>query len=167
MRGSGNIKSPSPEEIQKVVDQIKKTEFWLCSQFADVLLRFIEITSIKDKVSSRQLQGTAMYFLVLEGGRTTPTQLARMMLRSKDGMTKVIDSLEKEGLVVRDYTDKDRRLTYVKLTMAGLEWAMQRFSKGNIRAQQVMSCLDVAEWKTLVNLTEKVRKRLISVLEDI
>ena len=81
-------------------------------------------------------------------------------------MTKIIDNLEKEGLVVRDYTEKDRRLTYIKLTSAGLEWAMERFHKGNVRAQQVMDCLDVQERKTLINLMGKMRKTMISILES-
>ncbi len=107
-----------------------------------------------------------MYFLILEGGKMTPTQLAKKMLRSKDGITKIVDTLEREGLVTRGYTKKDRRLTYIKLTPAGLEFMIQKLNKGNMRGQQVMSCLSVSERKTLVDIIEKMREKMISILEE-
>jgi len=113
------------------------------------------------------LQGSALYFLLLNNGESTPTQLARDMLRSKHSVTKIIDSLEKEGLIVRDFTNKDRRVTSVKLTASGLEHLKQRFSKGNERANKVMDSLDTKERKTLVELTERLRKKMTAMLDSL
>jgi DNA-binding MarR family transcriptional regulator len=159
------LKQPLPEDIKGALNQIKETDFWLCVQFADTLIRYLEITMKQDSVISR-LQGSALYFLLLNGGESTPTQLANIMLRSKHSVTKIIDSLEKEGLIIRDFTNKDRRVTSVKLTAAGLEHVKRRFSKGNERASKVMGILDTKEQKRLVDLTEKLRKKMTAILDS-
>ena len=160
------LKQPLPEDIKGALGQIKETNFWLCVQFADTLIRYLEITMKQDSVISR-LQGSALYFLLLNGGESTPTQLANSMLRSKHSVTKIIDSLEKEGLIVRDFTNKDRRVTSVKLTASGLEHLKHRFSKGNERANKVMDSLDTKERKTLVELTERLRKKMTAMLDSL
>jgi DNA-binding MarR family transcriptional regulator len=157
-------KIPTEEEIGEALLQVKETDFWLCVQFADTLLRYIEITMKQDSVVSR-LQGSALYFLLLQGGVSTPTRLASNMFRSKHSVTKIIDSLEKEGLVVRDFTNQDRRVTSIKLTEAGLERVKQRFSRGNERARKVMDSLDTGEQKKLVVLMEKMRQRMTEILD--
>ena len=159
-------KQPLPGDIKGALNQIKETDFWLCVQFADTLIRYLEITMKKDSVISR-LQGSALYFLLLNGGESTPTQLANTMLRSKHSVTKIIDSLEKEGLIIRDFTNKDRRVTSVKLTAPGLEHLKQRFSKGNERANKVMNILDTKEQKLLVDLTERMRQKMTATLESL
>jgi DNA-binding MarR family transcriptional regulator len=162
--GAIPIKKPSTREVKGLLNQIKATDFWRCVQFADALIRYLEITMKQDSVVSR-LQGSALYFLLLSGGESTPTRLANRMLRSKHSVTKIIDSLEKEGLVVRDFTNKDRRVTSVRLTAAGLEHLRKRFAKGNERARHVMDSLDKKEQKRLVELTERMRKKITLTLE--
>jgi len=159
-------RQPLPEDIKQVLNQIKETDFWLCVQFADTLIRYLEITMKEDRVVSR-LQGSALYFLLLDGGESTPTQLARHMLRSKHSVTKIIDGLEKEGLIARSATEKDRRVTSLKLTARGLERVKQRFARGNERAGQVMASLDAKEQKRLVALTERLRQRINAILDSL
>jgi DNA-binding MarR family transcriptional regulator len=164
--GVARSKAPLPRDIRGALDKIKETDFWLCVQFADTLIRYLEITMKQDRVVSR-LQGSALYFLLLDGGESTPTQLARDMLRSKHSVTKIIDGLEKEGLIVRSSTNKDRRVTSVKLTARGLERVKQRFSRGNERAGQVMASLNVKEQKRLVALTGKMCQRINAILDSL
>ncbi len=160
------LQKPSPGEIKAALNKIKETDFWLCVQFADTLIRYLEITMKQDSIVSR-LQGSALYFLLLNGGESTPTQLANTMLRSKHSVTKIIDGLEKEGLVVRDFTNKDRRKTSVRLTSAGLEHLRQRFARGNQRARKVMDSLDDKEQKRLVELTERMRQKMTAILQHL
>jgi DNA-binding MarR family transcriptional regulator len=164
--GIKQLKQPLPGDIKDILNQIKQTNFWLCVQFADTLIRYLEITMKEDRVISR-LQGSALYFLLLNGGESTPTQLANTMLRSKHSVTKIIDSLEKEGLIVRDFTNKDRRVTSVKLTSSGLEHMRQRFSKGNDRANKVMGVLDRKEQKLLIDLTKRMRQKMTALLDNL
>jgi DNA-binding MarR family transcriptional regulator len=157
---------PVPRDVKEALTKIRETDFWLCVQFADTLLRYIEITMKQDIVISR-LQGSALYFLLLKGGVSTPSRLAKAMLRSKHSVTKIIDSLEKEGLITRSFTSRDRRVTSIKLTAAGLEHLKHRFERGNERAAKVMGCLSAAEQKELAALTERMRKRMNKILESL
>ena len=164
--GTIQSKAPLPRDIKAALNKVKETDFWRCVQFADTLIRYLEITMKQDSVVSR-LQGSALYFLLLNGGESTPTQLARDMRRSKHSVTKIIDSLEKGGLVTRDFTNKDRRVTSVKLTAAGLQHLKQRFARSNERANKVMDSLDSKEQKRLIELTERLRQKMNEILESL
>jgi DNA-binding MarR family transcriptional regulator len=156
---------PLPDELQQVARQIKEVDFWACVNFADMIKRYLEITMKKDNLSP--LHAIAMFDLVLSGGSLTPTKMAELMFRSKHSITKIIDNLEKEGFIVRDFSSKDRRVTLVKITPAGLEYVRNNLNKGDIRAKQVMACLDTYEQKRLVDLTAKMCRRMSDILESI
>ncbi|OGN99948.1 MAG: hypothetical protein A2Y90_03340 [Chloroflexi bacterium RBG_13_52_12] len=119
----------------------------------------------KDDISP--LHAIAMFHLVCSGGSSTPTHLAELMFRSKHSVTKIVDNLEKEGFIVRDFSSKDRRVTYIRVTSAGLEYVRNNQNKGNKRARQVMDCLDISEQKTLAELTEKMSNRMTDILEKL
>jgi DNA-binding MarR family transcriptional regulator len=166
MRKLTSIKQPGLDDLKEVAEQILKTEFWSCVSFSDITSRYVEITMKIDNVS--RLHGIAMYCLVLMGGSTTPTQLAKKMFRSKHSMTKIIDSLEKEGLVMRDYTNKDRRVTFIKITQDGLDYVRQNIAnKGNKRAQEAIACLDRSEQKVLIGLLDKMRSNMTRIMNEL
>lgn len=166
MRKLTSTKQLAPEDLKEVGDQIRRTEFWSCVSFSDTTSRYVEITMKIDNVS--RLHGIAMYCLVLMGGSTTPTQLAKTMFRSKHSMTKIIDNLEKEGLVIRDYTNRDRRVTHIKLTVEGLNYVRQNIAgKGNKRAQEAISCLEKSEQKLLIELMEKMRGNMTRIMNEL
>ena len=156
---------PVADDIKKVAQQIQEVNFWLCVTFADTIGRYCEITMKKDDISP--LHAIAMYYLIRAGGSSTPTHLAELMFRSKHSVTKIVDNLEKEGFIVRDFSSKDRRVTHIRVTSAGLEYVRNNQNKGDMRAKQVMDCLDVAEQEKLVKLTEKLCNRMTDILEKI
>ncbi len=49
--GAGKERAPLPREIRSALDKIRETDFWLCVQFADTLIRYLEITMKKDSVT--------------------------------------------------------------------------------------------------------------------
>ena len=156
---------PVADDIKKVAQQIWEVNFWQCVTFADTIGRYCEITMKKDDISP--LHAIAMYYLIRAGGSSTPTHLAELMFRSKHSVTKIVDNLEKEGFIVRDFSSKDRRVTHIRVTSAGLEYVRNNQNKGDMRAKQVMDCLGVAEQEKLVKLTEKLCNRMTDILEKI
>jgi DNA-binding MarR family transcriptional regulator len=160
-----NRKAPALQEIEEIAGKITGMDFWLCVRFTDVVRKYLQVTMKEDQLSP--LQFKAMWQLVVLGGSSNPTELARNMLCSKHSMTLIIDGLEKEGLVVREFaTNKDRRVTHVKITGAGIQYVRENVSRGNQRAKKVMGCLDVTEQKLLVNLTERMRKRMMDLMNE-
>lgn len=47
--------------------------------------------------------------------------LAQAVLLSKSGLTRLVDRMERAGLVIREPCERDRRGTFARLTDAGLE----------------------------------------------
>ncbi|MFA5307974.1 MAG: MarR family transcriptional regulator [Dehalococcoidales bacterium] len=159
------VNNPVSSEIEEVAAQVREVNFWLCVKFSDIISRYCEITMKKDDISP--LHGMAMYHLVCTGGSSTPTHLAEMMFRSKHSVTKIVDNLEKEGFIVRDFSSKDRRVTHICVTAAGLAYVKNNQNKGDARARQVMDCLSAPQQKTLVGLTETLCIRMTDILEKL
>lgn len=162
---SSSYSGPGPEEFKRVAEQIGELNFWLCVTFADTIMRYLEITMKKDDISPLHI--LAMYHLVRAGGSLTPTQLAEAMFRSKHSVTKIMDNLEKEGFIIRDFSSQDRRVTVIRVTEAGLEYVKKNQHKGEMRAKQVMDCLAAADQKTLVALTAELSNRMTGILDKL
>jgi DNA-binding MarR family transcriptional regulator len=156
---------PGLEEFKKVAEQIGELNFWLCVTFADTIIRYLEITMKKDDISPLHI--IAMYHLVRSGGSLTPTQLSEAMFRSKHSVTKIMDNLEKEGFIIRDFSSQDRRVTVIRVTVAGLEYVKKNQHKGEMRAKQVMDCLNDVDQKTLTAFTGKLNDRMTNILEKL
>ncbi len=156
---------PLADDFKQAADQVREVNFWLCVTFSDTIGRYCEITMRKDDISP--LHAMAMWHLVCVGGVSTPTQLADMMFRSKHSVTKIVDNLEREGFILRDFSNKDRRVTQIKVTPAGLKYVKQNQNKAELRAKQVMDCLNNDEQKVLVNMMDKLGQRMTDILEKL
>src|ERR1035437_2528667 len=97
------------EEIKKTAKLIRNTEFIHLASLADMVDRFVDMSYLPGTTS--RLTMNALNILVAHGGTLTPTELSRRMYRSKHSITKVVDSLEKEGFIIRDSNTPDRRVT--------------------------------------------------------
>jgi DNA-binding MarR family transcriptional regulator len=62
-----------------------------------------------------------LIFLRAAGGRLRMAELADGVLLSRSGITRLVDRLERSGLLVRDTCDSDRRGCFAVLTNAGEE----------------------------------------------
>jgi DNA-binding MarR family transcriptional regulator len=156
---------PTPEEFKRVSEQIGELNFWRCVTFADTITRYLEITMKKDDISPLHI--IALYHLVRAGGSLTPTQLSEAMFRSKHSVTKIMDNLEKEGFIVRDFSSQDRRVTIIRVTESGLEYVKKNQHKGEIRAKQVMDRLEAVEQEKLVSLAGKLNDQMTGILEKL
>ena len=59
--------------------------------------------------------------LILNGGKLTATDISQQVFRSRYTVTRLVDTLEKQGLVKRESIDRDRRMKLVGITRKGLE----------------------------------------------
>ena len=153
-------KLPVSRELEETTKLMRRKNFLYITSFADILNRFSEIHF---KVP---LRFTALSFLITRGGSLTPTELARLMFRSKHSITKIIDGLEKEGFVVRVPDSKDRRSLQVKITSKGLQHAKKNMIRGDEYVKDLISCLDKAEWENLIHAIKKLRKNLMQKMAE-
>jgi DNA-binding MarR family transcriptional regulator len=149
---------PTPEEINLVNQQIRKTQFTRLVAFADVVNRYTEIM-LKDKFT--WLQTSALIFTITRGGSLTPSQLARIMLRPKYSVTKIVDGLEKDGLVQRIHNGQDRRSINIEVTSMGLDRIISLLKNIQGAENELRSCLSKEEMENLVPTIRKLRDKLI------
>ena len=90
----------------------------------------------------------------------THSELARVLLRANHSMTRLVDVLERDGLVRRHRDKKDRRTVYVKVTPAGLDFMKEYIDQIDLIEKEVMSCFDENERKTLRHLIRKLSEQL-------
>jgi len=152
-------KLPNDQQIANSAKAIRARDFIYLASFADTLNRYTDIMLRKDNVN--RLRWGALDLLIVRGGSLTPTKMARLTFRSKHSITKVIDSLEKDGFLIRQHSDQDRRKIYIKVTLAGLEYVMQSLRRSDGVWNPLTSRLNRDERKLLLNLTERLRRMMI------
>ena len=153
---------PSEEEIKRTGQLIRNREFIHLASLADMVDRFVDM-SYRPGTTSR-LTLNALNILVAHGGTLTPTELSRRMYRSKHSITKVVDSLEKEGLIMRDSNTPDRRVTLIRVTAKALNLLSKSLTDSPIARHDVMNCLTREEQEQFSVLVEKLRRELKSVI---
>ena len=155
-----NKRLPDTQELTDTTTLMRGRRFLYITNFADILNRFSEM-NFKDP-----LRFTALSLLITKGGSLTPTELARLMFRSKHSITKIIDGLEKKGYIVRIRDKKDRRMIHVKLTTEGFEHVKKNMDLGDVHVKGILSCLDENEWEVFLESIKKLRKALIARMKD-
>jgi DNA-binding MarR family transcriptional regulator len=148
--------------IETIRQDILAMHFSRLIAFSDVINRYLRLRT-KDDTNS-WLRVNAVLFIITRGGKLTPTQLAKLLLRSRNSVSKLIDGMEKDGLVRRYHTREDRRTVYVEVTSAGLSFIMARLNVIKSLEEEIRSCLDDGELQTIVDLTRKLRLKLIEKL---
>jgi DNA-binding MarR family transcriptional regulator len=96
-------------------------------------------------------------------GPRTPAELADAAGVTRATMTGLIDTLERDGFVVREPDPSDRRMLLVRLTRKG-ENFLTRFLPLHFReVRSVMGALTEPERKTLVRLLGKIQQQSASL----
>lgn len=151
---------PSEKELAEVTETIREKQFLYVSSFADMLTRF------QEAVLKVPLRFSALSHLIRYGGSLTPTELARLMLRSKHSITIIIDNLEKEGYITRTRDDQDRRMVHISITREGLEHVRSHLDNENPVIRKLMSSLTHEECSQLVGYLKRLRKAVITAMEE-
>ena len=146
-------------EIKNIAETIEAMQLPRIMGFADMVLRHMEV--ISDKRQSR-LNIYILSFLIGRGGEKglNHSELAHLLVRSNHSMTRLVDVLEKDGLVERHRDPKDRRAVYIRITSAGLKFMRKYLDEIALIEQKVLSGLDKKEIETLTTLIRKIREKL-------
>jgi MarR family 2-MHQ and catechol resistance regulon transcriptional repressor len=121
--------------------------------------------SLLDRVAPALSEGglTVSQFGVLEAlfhlGPLCQKELGAKLLLSGGNITMVVNNLEKQGLVVRLKTGKDRRFVSVHLTWRGTELIKRVFPKHLAQLVEAVSVLTPPEQDVLGKLCRKLGKQ--------
>jgi DNA-binding MarR family transcriptional regulator len=83
--------------------------------------------------------------------------IGERMIEQTPGVTRLVDRLERKGLVARSPCPKDRRRVFCKITAKGLELLKELDDPVNRWDVQAVSVLPPSELDSLINLLDRVR----------
>ena len=135
----------------------------------------LEVVSTGSRLSqnvSRYLAGrfginTARYSLLralyfADEQRLPQVELARTMSVTSPNVTQLIDALEKEGLVERETSEADRRVTFARLTQQGVARSEELVPAMADFMRESCAALSDEEQQQLVALLSRVRQALMN-----
>lgn len=93
-------------------------------------------------------------------------ELSGLLLVSRANVTKVIDGMEKRGLVIRSSSQEDRRARFIKLTEAGKALAHRIIPIQNKKSVRVTAGLSKGEIRILNKLLAKFSAQIVESRES-
>jgi DNA-binding MarR family transcriptional regulator len=96
--------------------------------------------------------GFRVLFWIWLLGPLEPREIATLASASRASISSALNTLERDGFVVRSRTSSDRRLVTVELTALGSSRIQEAFKATNARERELMGRFDVDERATLARL---------------
>jgi DNA-binding MarR family transcriptional regulator len=91
-----------------------------------------------------------------EKGTVKPTDIARKFSITPASVTSQIDTLVKEGIIIRKFNSDDKRVIEVALTKRGEDVLEKNIRELNDRCSWISDSLTLEEQKELLNLTMRI-----------
>ena len=151
-------------DLREQARDLKVSNFLWFIYTSDVVNRYLD-RELRKSGFNRTLMNI-LHNLVTHDGTLTPTELGRRVFRSDHAITRAIDTLEKEGLVKREGSSKDRRLRKVTITGKGLNLVKKGMPTRQVITSQAMSCFDREESEAFNTLLNRLRKHVFKLLEN-
>ena len=112
------------------------------------------------KYGKKRSRMETLITLTIHGGILRPSDISKLLFRSKQTVTHIINSLEKERLVKRELLGKDRRTRRVIITKKGLSVVKESLPATLEIFNSAMPELDKEEIQTFTGFLRRVRKHL-------
>jgi MarR family transcriptional regulator, organic hydroperoxide resistance regulator len=127
----------------------------------DAVIRYVDLEIAKFNVSHSGFK--ILDTLILNEGRMRPTEISKELFRSKDSITRVLDTLEKKGLIKRETNEKDHRTKKVSITKEGLKIAKIGYEAGRV-SKEIFSFLDKEQSDILSDILKKTREHTLTLI---
>jgi DNA-binding MarR family transcriptional regulator len=152
-----NEKLPSTSGLEKAHQLVSTSSLLRLIMFSDLVQRYAHIR-LKGKTD--WIQTLALIWITINNGKMTHTELAKLLVRSNYKVTRIVDSLEKEGFVVREHSKSDRRVTNIWITEAGLKTVVQLLNNKYATEEKLVGSIDDDKLQILPPIIYKLRELL-------
>ena len=152
-------------DIRSQSNQLKIKTFLSLLYTSDIVSRYVDMEIAKHTL---RLKGynlsragyNILDVLILNGGTMISTNISKKIFRSKHTVTKIIDTLEKRGLVTRESAETDHRMKNVSITEEGVDLIRRTsFAEGRKAvSHQVLLPIDKKQTEMLNNILRLIRK---------
>jgi DNA-binding MarR family transcriptional regulator len=132
---------------------------------SDIVNKYLDSALAHEKVTRAGF--SVLHFLILNGGSMIPTTISKKTARSKYSVTRVVDTLEKMGLVERLSSGGDRRTRRIGITPRGLETVKNAtLASREALCNDIFRTLSEKDIVELDNVLRGVRKNVLCLLES-
>lgn len=100
--------------------------------------------------------GFRVMFVVFVKQKAEPREVARLAGVSRASVSGVLNTLERDGLVVRERSSADRRIVTVRLTARGRRAAIDAFKKNHEVEKLWLASLSADETRALIGLLHRL-----------
>ncbi|MFQ5660751.1 MAG: MarR family winged helix-turn-helix transcriptional regulator [Gammaproteobacteria bacterium] len=94
------------------------------------------------------------------GNELSTSQLADRLLSSKGNITRLLDRMEKDALIVRKASLEDRRVSTICLSKKGAELFSRMAREHEIWAHEILGILSASEVAQLINILKTIKGKL-------
>jgi len=151
-------------DIRAQARQLRVDTFLSFIYTADVVNRYLDIQLTQ--LPTGRTGFNVLHNLILHGGSMTPTDISKRIFRSKHAVTRIIDTLEKQGLVQREPIGDDRRMRRVSISRKGLELVQKASTEGRQRiSHEVLKPLEQQKVEELKTMLREIRTHLLDCLK--
>lgn len=98
--------------------------------------------------------------LLWNQGPMSQQKLADTMQKDKNSITKIVDGLEKKGLIVRQRNEKDRRSNTLVLTPLAQQMKTEAKEKGIFMLDRILDGISEEELRTFLNTLGKMLQNM-------
>jgi len=152
-------------EIRSLSREMKQDTFFSLITLAEVINKYLILRSKVEgsRVGESHFSKVAVLnALVLNNGCMTSKMLSKKVYRTKYAISKIIDKLEGDGLVLMEQPiSGDRRFKKVFITQKGIEFLRKRMPERRRLAKEAVSILNTDEIYVLGKLSRKLKKHLL------
>lgn len=132
---------------------------------SDIVNKFLDNELVHEKVTRAGF--SVLHFLILNGGSMIPTTISKKTARSKYSVTRVVDTLEKLGLVERLSSSGDRRTRRIGITARGLETVKNAtLASRETLCDNIFRTLSERDIVELDEILRDVRKNVLSQMKS-
>ena len=122
------------------------------SDSADFLQKKMKAQGLPNMASSH---GNILFRLAV-AEKLTMTELARLVNRDKSTLTVLVRKLEREGFIVREVSTEDARVSYIKLSEKGREYAEKTVEMSHDLMETCYNGFSEEEKVSLFNLLTRI-----------
>ena len=152
-------------EIRTLAQQMRVSAFLSFIYTADVVNRYLDM-QINNLPASRT-GFSVLHNLILHGGTMTPTAISKRVFRSRQSVTKTIDTLVKQRLVRREPIREDRRNRKVSITEKGVELVKRSSAEGQERiSRTIFHPMEENQIREFDSLLRQIRKHVLTLVSD-
>jgi len=139
-------------------------EWFMLYHTHNAMFKLTELALLPHNLSLPQLH--LLHVLKQGGGILTTGEVGRAMVKASQTITGLVDRLEIQDFVERQFERRDRRKTWVRLTAKGERKWEEAMPVASRLAEEVFSALTDEELRGLQAITDKLRTVALRRLDE-